>query len=83
MTQSLPTRRLEVGYEDVSTLPLRDLPWIGCLEEEIDGLSQVREGVFDGTALTRDVELRAERHIRVVFPLDDGCEEPIVWVRHR
>ena len=57
MTRSLPTRRLEVGYEDVSTLPLRDLPWIGCLEEEIDGLSQVREGVFDGTV----AELRKVR----------------------
>src|SRR5713101_8883494 len=56
----------------VTTLPLPDFPWVGRLEEEIDGLSQVREGAFDGPVLTRDVEFRAKRHIRVVFSLDDG-----------
>jgi hypothetical protein len=73
---------LELGYEDVSTLPLPDLLWIGCLEEEIDGLSLVRESIFDRPTLTCDVGLWAERHIRIVFSLDDGREEPVVCVSH-
>ena len=73
---------MELGYKDVSTLSLPELPWVGCLEEEIDGLSQVRESLFDGPTLTCDVELRAERHVRVVFSLNDGREKPVVRVSH-
>ncbi len=80
-TRSLPTR-LELRYENLSTLSLPDFPWIGRLEEKIDGLSQVGESIFDGPTLACNVELRTERHIRVVFPLNNGREEPIVCVSH-
>ncbi len=48
---------------------------IRCLKEEIDGFSQMCQGIFDGTTLTCDVELRAESDIGIVFTFNDGRKE--------
>ena len=80
--RSLPTRRQELRYEDVSATTLLHLFRIRRFEEEIDGFSQIFQGVFDGTALTCDVKLRAESDISIIFPLNDGREESFAFGRH-
>src|SRR6266545_3195095 len=74
-TRSLPTRRQELRYEDVPAPTFQDLFMIRCLKEEIDGFSQMCQGIFDGITLTCDVELRAESNIGIVFTFNDGRKD--------
>jgi hypothetical protein len=52
------------------------------LQEEIDGFSQIVQSVFNGTALTCDVKLRAESDIDIVFLFNDGREESLAFSSH-
>src|SRR5712691_3629987 len=40
------------------------------------------QGIFDGTTLTRDVELRTEGDIEVIFSFNDSRQEPLAIVPH-
>src|SRR5882672_7505280 len=73
-TRSLPIRGLELRHEDVFPPPSFHLAGIGRLEEQGDGLLQVVQSVLDRGALARNIQLRAESHVQVAFPLDD-CGE--------
>ena len=71
-TRSLPNRYLDLSNEDLSVRSAGGLRQ-GCgLEEPGEGFDQVRRRLFDRSALTGDVELRAQRYEAVVFALDDG-----------
>ena len=54
--------------------PPLDFGAIRSLEEQRQGLDQVGTRLFDGRALTGNVELGAKRYVSVIFPFDYGGE---------
>jgi len=73
-TGSLPNRYLEAGDEDFASQAISDFRRRCGFKEQFQGFAQVVAGVFDGIALARDVEFRAERHVAVPVTLND-CGE--------
>lgn len=70
-TRSLPNRQLDEGDEDFALAAQIDLGRCGGFEEEGEGFDEVAAGLFDGCALTGDVEFGAEGDITAGFALDD------------
>ena len=70
-TRSLPNRHLDLRHEDFAAEAPGDFGRVCALEKESKRLDQVRSGLFDGCALARDIELRAQRYETVIFPFDD------------
>lgn len=75
-TRSLPNADLQTCYIDLVVKALADFLGGSGLEEEIDGLSKIRTGFFNGRSLAGDVQLGAERHVAVPFALHDRGDLP-------
>lgn len=71
-TRSLPNHHLNTGDEHFAVKPPRDLRCLGRFEEQLERFDQVLPSRFNGVALTRDVQFRAERDIGIVLAFDDG-----------
>jgi hypothetical protein len=70
-TRSLPNRDLNLSHENLVARAPGDFGRGGSFEEQRKRLDEVSSRFFNGGALARDVELRAQRHKNVVLTLDD------------
>ena len=72
--RSLPNHHLDVRNEHLGAQPAGDFRLVRGLEEQLQRFDEVGPCGLDGVALARDVELRAECDVRVVFPLDNRSQ---------
>ena len=70
-TRSLPNRDLNLSHENLVARAPGDFGRGGSFEEQRKRLDEVSSRFFNGGALARDVELRAQRYKNVVLTLDD------------
>lgn len=70
-TRRLPNCDFHVSYVDLLAKTLTQLLGRSRLEEKFERLAQVFARLFDGPALARNVEFRAERYVAVGVALDD------------
>lgn len=71
-TRSLPNRNLNLRHKYFVVEPPRDLGRLRSLKKQGERLDQIRSRLFDGRALARDIELRAQGDKPVVLSLNDG-----------
>src|SRR5262245_30482829 len=71
-TRSLPNRYLDAGDEHFSMQAALDFARIRGFEKELQRFDQILLRRFNRLVLTCNIELRAQCHIPVVFPLNHG-----------
>lgn len=73
-TRSLANRDLNLGHQHLAVIAPLHLGRICSFKKKSERFHQIRPGLFDRSALTGNVEFRAQRHKGVVFPLNDRCQ---------
>jgi hypothetical protein len=68
--RNLANRYLNLGYEHLASQPLLDFIRWSWFEEKLQFFAQIITGFLDGLSLTGHVQLRAQRHVSLAFPLD-------------
>lgn len=71
-TSGLPNRNLNLRHKHFVIESSCDLGRLCSLEKQGEGFDQIRSRLFDGRALARDIEFRAQCHKPVVLSLNDG-----------
>jgi len=53
---------------------LFDFLWRRTFEEPLQGFAQIVASLFDRRPLTGDIEFRTERHVHIVFAMNQGSQ---------
>ena len=69
-TRRLANRDLNLSHEDLPAIAPGDFGR-GSFEEQRKRLDEASSGFFDGRAMARDVEFRAQRHKNVALALNN------------
>ena len=72
-TRSLLHRYLDLRHEDFVAVAPGDFRRVCGLEKKSQRLDQISAGLFDGCALARDIELRAQRYEAINLSFNDCC----------
>jgi hypothetical protein len=77
----LPNLDLKSRHKHFRMAPSFDLGGISRLEEEFDGLLQIRTSGLDAVALARNIELWTESNLSIALAFNNSCEllHPFHW----